>query len=570
MGNNEINIQDDAYPEQIILKYLEGEELGKTKGNLESLMLKTKISCTANYQGITKNRLEVFKTQILNTLSIGGCELHILSLETAQQKKYSNCYIWDKNKSILIYLHAGNNVEILTLIDVTVFEHAINHLTNKTAQSTIHLFANQVDELITKNTVNQHVPPTSDLKQIQDYKKSPNLYTLLKKLAVKHRHLVDLIALIDEVKPAQNWGFYFIFAAGITAATSMLFHLKENIAIFKTWFETAWPILSRWFGSTVELLRKTPLMGIVFNIIPLVNAWFQAFSDEAGIDQNKFIKLLLKTLSHLLPIAGFILCYLAGATMTLPALALFVTGAIVDVVDSLYTVAMDEYYRWTNPLASGTEYYSRAAKARADNLYERGLLMFLINFTASVLMTASIIIWCMFPPSLMIALPCVIFGWCVGSAKHSLLAYTQKEYANALQSDLDYIYKDSKPHQEKLSQIELLNQAQQLMETINGAVKTFQVICQQLNVPEDLPPVSLSTPLKPVVNYHLETNVSTLSRGLSMFTRKASTSLSTNSSDSEEEGSLNTVVTIRKRHNTECDSVDLDDAPLTTQMSISK
>lgn len=433
--------QTDESLVQIVLDYLRGEELDVIKGQLKSQSINT--SCTARYQEMTKHRLDAFSDSILNALSIGGCELHLLSLATAQQHGYTFCYVWHNNQ--LIYLHGQDKHEEIQLRESKIFSDAIKALKKDPKSPTIHLFAPQIAELITNNSRDPHTPPTTDVEQIEEYKKSPHLYALLKKLAVKHRHLTDLIDLIDEIKPAHNWGLYFIFAAGVTAGTSMLFHLKENIAIVKAWFDAIWPTLSRWLGSTVELLRKTPLVGIVLNIIPLVNAWLQTFYDEAGIDQHKLIKLGLKSMSHFLPIIGFVLCYLAGAAMTIPALTLFITGAIIDVFDSLHTVAKDEYDRRNNPLPSGTEYYSHAAKVRSNKLYERGLLSFLVNFIASLLTTVSVIIWCVFPPSLMIALPTVIFGWCLGMAKHSLLSHIKKEYTDILQRELQSICEKFKP-----------------------------------------------------------------------------------------------------------------------------
>lgn len=425
--------KDDVSLVRIVLDYLEGEEIEVIKYQLKLQSMES--SCTARYQEMTKHRLETFISSILNALSIGGCELHLLSLETAQQRGYTHCYIWNNNQ--LIYLDAENRHEDVPITDVDVFSSMINRIISSShKKSTIHLFADQISDLITKNSNNHHVPPTSDLEQIENYKKSPNFYALLKKLAVKHRHLLDLIDLIDEIKPVQNWGLYFMFAAGVTAGSSILYHLKDNIDIVKAWFENMFPILSRWLGNTVHLLRNTPLVGIVLNAIPLLNTWRRSISDEAGVDKHKLIKLFLKTMSHFLPIIGYMLCYLAGATMTIPALTLFISGAIIDVVDSLHTIAKDEYERWTNPLPSGTEYYSQTAKTRANNLYERGLLVFLVNFIASLLTTVSVIIWCVFPPSLMIALPSVMFAWCVGMAKHSLLSHINKEYTNALQRDL--------------------------------------------------------------------------------------------------------------------------------------
>ncbi len=279
--------------------------------------------------------------------------------------------------------------------------------------------ASILDELSEKNT--------------EHYISTPNLYAALDELSIKHPHLTRLIELIDETKPVHNWPLYIRVAAGATVAAGLFFYLKENIERLKAWYLRGLPVILRWFNNTIELLRETPLIGILFRAVPLANAWYQAITDNSITKSRKKRELFFKTMEHGLGIAGYVLCFLAAGTMTLPAMAMFVTASLIDVIETYYTFRSDEHYSKKNFHKDSNNYYTDAAMARADNAHDRNKHVFAVNFIANILLLASVIIWCAFPPSLIIALPCLAFGWIVILGKGAWLAKTRDNNAEALQ-----------------------------------------------------------------------------------------------------------------------------------------
>ncbi len=483
-NNQRIDEADDKALVQIVLDYLHGDELEEIKHKLKTQCTKYGIACKVRFQGIraTRDKNEDYAnciTDMLNELSVGGSELHFLPIDRAKRALSINCYVWDEENNQLYYINANGVSEILNTTNHALFIDMVNRLKPANGDITRHLFYKQIKELITTNTANRHVPATTDIEAIQDYQRSQNLYALLKKLKNKHRHLAHLVDLIDDTKPERNWGLYFTLAAFVTAVSGVLFYLKENINSLKAWFDRILPLISQWLNNAINLLRSTPLVGILIHAIPLIQSWYRAITATSRADANKIAKLFFNTLEHTLPIAGYILCYLAAGTMTLPALSLFVIGSAIDVIETLYSVIVDASERHKNPLAPATEYYSATARARADNLYERDRYLFIINFVANIFSTATVLVWCAFPPSLMIALPCVVFGWLVGLAKQSLTSFVKDDFANTLQRELHTIHAQQypEPNQTDTAQVNIERSTVALLTEENRALR--QELAQQ-------------------------------------------------------------------------------------------
>lgn len=273
--------------------------------------------------------------------------------------------------------------------------------------------------------------------QINDHLNGPpNLYTVLNRLSIKHPHLNRLIELIDETRPAHNWPLYFMLTIGVITGAGLFMYLKEHFELVRAWYLRTVPSVLNWFHSAVHILRTTPLIGILSRALPLGSSWYQAMMNGSITHSKKRIRLFFNTLEHGLPIAGYVLCFLAAGVMTLPALALFVAGATIDVVETLYTWISNEIDRIRNPLPPVTNYYSETATARADNAHYRNRFVFVVNLIANILLLASVVIWCVFPPSLIIVVPCFVFGWLVVLAKGAILAQTANENADELQKEL--------------------------------------------------------------------------------------------------------------------------------------
>jgi len=443
-NNKEITREDKLALIKIIMDYLRGEKIGRIKSRLKEQLDEYKIACKDCYERIQPSKddgdYDKGINEILDELSIGGRQLHLMSTKKAKTLDYFNCYVWDGQK--LEYISSDGESNDVKLADYKLFEDGIKTLipTHKKIP-TFHLFASQINELITLNLADGQLALHTD-QNYNDYVTSRSLYDALKKLSIQHPHLTHLIKLIDETKPDYNWPLYFIFAAGLTAGSGIFWYVKENIGLVKAWYERSLPIISRLLGDTVYLLRNTPLIGVLFNAVPLTYLWSQAIVDGSILSSKGLIKLGFKTAEFGLPIIGYVLCYLAAGAMTVPALAVFITGALLNVVETLYTLICNELDRIKNPLAPSSDYYSEKDNLCADNFKKRSRFVFMVNFVANLLLAASVVVWCVFPPSLMIALPCMTFAWLVGKAKTSLLAKTGKENADALQEKLLDIYKN--------------------------------------------------------------------------------------------------------------------------------
>ena len=75
-------------------------------------------------------------------------------------------------------------------------------------------------------------------------------------------------------------------------------------------------------------------------------------------------------------------------------------------------------------------------------LRERDLSLLAINLAATVLITASVVVWCLFPPSWIITIACVVCGWLVGMSKGFATTHLTQKYANQLQRNLKEITAD--------------------------------------------------------------------------------------------------------------------------------
>lgn len=330
---------------------------------------------------------------------------------------------------VLDYLRGHKIQDIKSRLKIQVDTHVVaaKHCYEQIPNQNIHSI---LDELVVAN----HPLRTEAAKK-------PHLYAALKMLSVQHPHLRFLLDLIDETKPVRNWLIYFQVAAGFIAGLSLFIYLKENVALIRAWYERVLPIAVHWLNNTRHLLLTMPVFGVLCDGIFLAHAWYQAIADGFNFNLKKFITLMFKTAEHGLPFLGYALCFLTAGVMTLPSLALIITGSVMHVVETLYTLIQDEIARINTPLAQGADYLSQKANICADNIHARGRFVFMVNFIATALLATAIIIWCVFPPSLFVAAACFVFSRIVDAIRHTILSRTEKENAEALQSEVASLYK---------------------------------------------------------------------------------------------------------------------------------
>ena len=376
-------------------------------------------------------------TGILDALSIGGCQLHRMPTNTAKGRGYFNCYVWSETSQKLVYIDKNKVMsETIPLISVELLTTSLKACSD---QSSIHLTANQIENFITLNTNSEHIPPTTNLELIKTYDDSPNLYVALTRIKRKHRHLELFVESIHDVKPENYWMPYLKYGAFIAAVAAAFYYLKEHINLFTGWFERTMPLVSQWLGQAANILKNMPLFGMAWQGAPLAYAWYRMlFIESPSTDWEQSIKLFFKTIEHGFPIIGYMLCYLAAGAMTVPAISMFIAGSAIEIVHSIYTVLRDEFEHSNNPPAPGTEYFSNTAKARAENLYERGWWVSLTQFIANILITTLAVILYVYPPSMVISVFCVVASGIVGLIKNATLDRIKSTYANALQQNIKH------------------------------------------------------------------------------------------------------------------------------------
>lgn len=283
------------------------------------------------------------------------------------------------------------------------------------------------------------------------YRTAPNLYVLLKKLEPRYRHLTHLIRLIDQSNPPKSWAKPFLVVAFMIAGSALLLSFKKKYVTHLSLFaQKATVHLLYGLQRTLRLVKNTPLLGILINGIALLWAWYQAFSDGLGLDHDKASILFSKTIENAFPIVACLLCFFAGGVMTTPAMALFIVGSAIDAVVGLYAFIKHERESLPTQDLEEPGYYFETARARVAILRQRDISILLVNLAATALITASVVIWCVFPPSWIITASCVAFGWLVGMFKLLSISHLNHTSANYMQQVLKEITNEHLPEGRKL------------------------------------------------------------------------------------------------------------------------
>jgi hypothetical protein len=260
---------------------------------------------------------------------------------------------------------------------------------------------------------------------ISEYQNSPDFYAFLTKLKTNHHQIATLVDMIDNTKPKYDWRLHAWYAALLTSALSVLFYFKSDyLDAIGRWLDRAIPIAIDWLGKTSHLIQHSPLIGLPYRAISILWIWHHTFANGPTAEPDKLTHLVLKTAEHVLPASALILCYLAAGIVTPAAMALFISGAAVDLVRSFYILGR----AYQSPSA-----HTPADELRLTNLKDRAHKTLITSAIASALIIFSVAIWCMFPASLVITLSSIIFAWFVGMAKDGYLMQIDHDSARDLQ-----------------------------------------------------------------------------------------------------------------------------------------
>jgi len=271
-------------------------------------------------------------------------------------------------------------------------------------------------------------------------RRSNNLHQLLTHLYHDgHHHVGYLLQVIENTNPPHNWSLIFLWGTVVTAALGTFFQLNQ--ALFNSiidWGQRTFPTVVDWLGRTFSLLRNIPLLGLLYNGAGLAWNWYVTFSNGTTSTSHKLSRLFFKTLTASLTMAAYLISYLAGGAMVMPAAVLFVLSASIDVFKSLFIFIKNQ--RAVEPPAQGATWEVLAEYERSQNVYERSMQAVWVRLSAAILTTIAVGIWNFFPPSLLITITCVSIMTLVSLAKHSILTSIYEHYAHQLQAtilDLD-------------------------------------------------------------------------------------------------------------------------------------
>ena len=255
-----------------------------------------------------------------------------------------------------------------------------------------------------------------------------------------NEHLGFLVKLIESTYPYQNPAWYFVFGAVIIAGLGTLLYFKQDyLNAMLDWLYTTFPTVIDWIGATFSMLRNIPLLGIIWTGIVLIWDSYFILTNNTTTTKFKLSQLFFKTLNSALITASYTLTYLAGGIITGPAATLMILGSgTVNVFTRLYILAHARKPQPLTHLQKGN-WKSVAAFERETNLYQREWRSFWYELGAAILITASVIIWCVFPPSIIISLSCLFFTWLVVLARESIFANLKVQFANQLQTSLQAI-----------------------------------------------------------------------------------------------------------------------------------
>lgn len=449
----------------IFRDFIKGRSSDEIRLRLKERCSKFGISCESLYRLVNKNdtntQFAEAISDILNDLGFGGAPLHLMSVQEAQNENKFNCYIWDESQSQLTYL-PYNKAAITIHLDSHELLEAINEMMRLKTSSdkdsdqnckTLYLSASLINTLITMKS--GHTPENiATFHEVHEYRSSDNLYEVLIKLENQYPWLSSFIDMVHQAKPPRNWVKYTFLATFIASLTGFGIYLKANFPMVKAWYEKTFPIVSQLFHDTLYLLSKTPLIGVVSSSASLFMAWYRAIRNSYLRNKRKLIILFLKTLEHTLPLVGYLLTYFAGGLLTPAAMILFITGSGIEIVTSIFNLLYYSIKEAYYPLPPATEYFSACSQAWANSKRNENLYGSLIKIAFNLLTTSAVVVWCVFPPSLVIALSCVAFSAIATYCKNMIVTNIKNYYAKVFETERKDLHDYFSPNPRSKSELD--------------------------------------------------------------------------------------------------------------------
>lgn len=272
--------------------------------------------------------------------------------------------------------------------------------------------------------------------QYKNYVAIDRLYPLLAQLQLDghgHNHLDYLLKLINEARYKRSWHIPVAILTFMSTLLGGLIYLNPSVArSIETLYSRIAPYLLNWLDKTFSLLRNLPLLGMTYSLGKLLSNLYKTLFHGATNTHQKLTTLTFQVFSGGLSLAGYVLSYLAAGVATPLAGMLFVSSALVDIVESWYI-----YYSIQNkprpPTPTINTFESRANELCLRNQKEHASNTVWINVGAALFIAGAIAVWCFAPPSLPLILGCVLFISAISYIKSASLDLLNARYAKELQ-----------------------------------------------------------------------------------------------------------------------------------------
>lgn len=260
-----------------------------------------------------------------------------------------------------------------------------------------------------------------------------------------------MLRLIHQAKTRRPWSLIFSlgFLASVTIGLSFHFN-QESFRNFWHWLNTHCPKAINWLKSTCLLVRNIPLIALIYNSLMLLHSWYTTFANGTTTTTYKMTKLAFKTLTLGLVITAYYLTFNNNGLLLLPAAALFVASAGIDVIKSIYMASKSLYALYKQePPEEDAAWGEKAQYISMQNLHKRQVYSIWIKLTAALLMTLAVAVWAFYPPTLAMTICSVVAMLFITKAKQSILATIRTRFHHQLQEALDTSYKEAHPRVSK-------------------------------------------------------------------------------------------------------------------------
>ncbi|MCH9717195.1 MAG: hypothetical protein K0U52_08935, partial [Gammaproteobacteria bacterium] len=261
-----------------------------------------------------------------------------------------------------------------------------------------------------------------------------------------HRHLEDFYDLLLIVKPRRSWAMPLfivtLISALISALTALYFrivpaHMHEIDKFIK---KKIMPLLGAFLENTLSALKNIPLIALIIKVLSIPIRMVQSMSKNILRSTGKRIqKIIADSLPSILNLVSYAICYAADGVFTPLAVVVSITGSLVGLSDSLINLYQLPAFQKNN-LGPDASIDEQLDAIRQQARYTRTLKTIGVNLLASVVASTTAIMWCLFPPSFLIAVSSIVLLNLRSFTTQKTLDQIHSQDAAALQIKLDSAY----------------------------------------------------------------------------------------------------------------------------------